>query len=76
MAAQQAHRNGEQGAIPQRSNRCFQQGEYWYYCTREHIDIGPFDDRRQAEEGVAAFIEFLCRKPEFSETLKKYQTAA
>ncbi len=75
-AIDQSHRKGEQGNVPQRSDRCFKSGDYWYYSTREHIDIGPFDDVEQASEGVEAFVEFLCQKPQFSETLKKYQAAA
>ncbi|GAA6151719.1 DUF6316 family protein [Pseudoteredinibacter isoporae] len=69
-------RKGEAGRIPPRSERCFKSGDYWYYSTREQIDIGPFDDRDQATAGVDAFVEFVCEKPTFSDTLKRYKSAA
>ncbi|MCV6621646.1 MAG: DUF6316 family protein [Cellvibrionaceae bacterium] len=69
-------RRGESGRVPPRSERCFKAGDYWYYSTREQINIGPFDDLDQASAGVDAFVEFVCEKPAFSDTLKKYQSAA
>jgi len=33
---------------------------YWYYTTREGVNIGPFDSCHDAEIGVQEFIEFIC----------------
>ncbi len=52
-------RNNESGSIPARSSRFFQQEEYWYFRTREGLDIGPFDTQADAEDGVNGFIGFL-----------------
>ena len=45
------NRNGENGRIPARHERFFQSDEYWYYTTREGVDIGPFDSMEDAAEG-------------------------
>lgn len=71
-----AHRKGEEGLFPDRSERCFQDGQYWYYKTREKIKIGPFDNIQLAAEGVSNFIDFIQLKPEFSKTLERYRNAA
>lgn len=76
MALNNEPRRGESGRVPPRSERCFKSGDYWYYSTREQINIGPFDDVDQATAGVDAFVEFVCAKPTFSETLKRYKSAA
>lgn len=52
-------RNGEKGDIPDRSSRYFEQQGYWYFRTREGMDIGPFDTQENAEDGVNGFIGFL-----------------
>lgn len=70
------HRRGEDGSVPDRSERCFREGLYWYYQTREKIKIGPFDDVDQASQGVHDFVEFICAKPEFAQTLEKYRHVA
>ena len=70
------HRQGEDGNLPDRSERCFQEGQYWYYKTREKIKIGPFDDAQQASHGIDAFVEFICAEQQFSKTLAKYRQAA
>lgn len=73
---QKAHRKGEDGSFPNRSERCFQDGQYWYYKTREKIKIGPFDNIDLATEGVDNFIAFIQLEPEFSKTLERYRNAA
>jgi hypothetical protein len=39
-----------------RSNRFFSGNGQWYFSTREHIDIGPFIHRDQAEAALERFI--------------------
>lgn len=69
-------RAGEQGDIPKRSERFFQKEGYWYYSTREGVDIGPFDSRREAETGAAEFIDFVCAaEPKMLEILGSYRAA-
>ena len=71
---QQRVRTGEAGAPPERKDRFFQKDGYWYYHTREGVDIGPFDCRDDAEDGCMEFKEFVCGEaPEFSETLVQYR---
>ncbi|GAB3112722.1 hypothetical protein G8770_18640 [Aestuariicella hydrocarbonica] len=66
-------RQGESGAAPERSERFFQQDKYWYYSTREGVNIGPFDTLTEAAEGCSDFIDFITESdPEFSNTLVQY----
>ena len=66
------NRPGEQGPIPGRSERIFQKQEYFYYRTREGIDIGPFDTEADAIRGVQDFVNFLLDDPHSAETLSYY----
>ena len=75
MAIQQ-HRTGEAGPIPERNGRFLKQNGYWYYSTREGVDIGPFDSREEAEIGVGEFIDFICAAdPKIREALEQYRAA-
>lgn len=67
-------RPGEQGPIPGRSDRVFQKQEYFYYRTREGIDIGPFDSEIDACRGVQDFVSFLNDDPHLAETLSLYSS--
>lgn len=68
-----SNRNGEQGNVPARTDRFFTSNDYWYYTTREGVDIGPFDSLEDAENGAYEFIEFISgAEPSFSRTLKRY----
>lgn len=70
------NRCGEQGNIPGRNSRFIQKGGYWYYTTREGVDIGPFDSAKDAELGVSEFIDFLCEsEPKVTDLLKLYRAA-
>ncbi len=70
-------RHGEQGQPPTRKERFFQLDAYWYYTTREGVDIGPFDNRADAIEGCTDFIEFIgVADPSFSSTLQQYARCA
>jgi len=71
-----ANRNGEQGSVPQRHGRYLQKEGYWYYTTREGVDIGPFDSLAEAEVGVCDFVEFIsASEPRVSDLLKQYRAA-
>jgi hypothetical protein len=71
-----SNRNGELGAIPIRHGRYLQKDSYWYYTTREGVDIGPFDSRADAEIGVHDFVEFIsASEPKISDLLKQYRAA-
>lgn len=66
-------RQGETGSPPSRAERFFEKDEYWYYTTREGVDIGPFDTFSDAVTGCAAFITFICEDdPTFPSTLAQY----
>ena len=70
------NRVGEAGAVPNRSARFHQKDNYWYYSTREGVDIGPFDSREDAEVGVGEFIDFICAsEPKVADILKQYRAA-
>lgn len=78
MTDQQApNREGEEGvAVPERNGRFLQKQGYWYYTTREGVDIGPFDTREDAEIGVGEFIDFICEaEPRVREALEQYRAA-
>jgi hypothetical protein len=70
------NRAGEQGSVPNRNGRFLQKDDYWYYTTREGVDIGPFDTRDDAEVGVGEFIDFICAsEPKVVDILKQYRAA-
>lgn len=70
------NRTGEQGQIPERSGRFLEKEGYWYYTTREGVDIGPFDSRDDAEIGVGEFIDFICAAdPKVREAFEQYRAA-
>ena len=48
------NRAGEDGSIPNRSGRFLEKSGYWYYMTREGVDIGPFDTREDAAAASAS----------------------
>ena len=67
------NRTGEHCAIPTRSKRFFKKGDYWYYSTREGVDIGPFDSMHEAEIGASEFIDFIIHaEPAIVQTLERY----
>ena len=70
------NRTGEQGSVPDRNTRLLQKDRYWYYTTREGVDIGPFDGRNDAEVGVGEFIDFICAsEPKVLNILKQCRAA-
>lgn len=71
------NRIGEDFSIPKRTARVFEVNDYWYYSTREGIDIGPFDTPQAAETGISNFIDFVLHaEPQVLESLNKYGRAA
>jgi len=70
------HRLGEGGSIPERHQRFIEKNNYWYYTTREGIDIGPFDTREEALNGVLEFIDYICdADPKVKAALLQYKAA-
>lgn len=68
------NRAGEFGTPPERTRRFFNNEGYWYYATREGIDIGPFDSLSEAEEGLSAYIDFMLHaEPEVVSNIHKYK---
>ena len=65
-------RQGEQGATPPQQDRFIQEGDYWYYKTREGVNIGPFDSRVEAIAGCSEFIELASEDESVSSTLQQY----
>ena len=71
------NRSGEYGNVPQRSERVFQKHNYWYYTTREGVDIGPFDSSEAASKGATEFVDFVLNaEPTVLETLSRYSSRA
>jgi len=71
------NRTGEQGKLPERNDRYCMKDEYWYYTTREGVDIGPFDTLDDATVGANEFIDFICAvEPGFIRTLEQYGNQA
>ena len=65
-------RTGEHRATPPRSDRYFERNNYWYYITREGVEIGPYDSRRAALFGCTLVIDYIARRnPAAVETLRK-----
>ena len=70
-------RVGESGSNQNRNNRFFQKADYWYYSTREGINIGPFDSQIEAKNGASDFIDFIIHaEPSVVQSLEKYGKAA
>ena len=71
------NRTGEHGKVPERNDRFFLRDEYWYYTTREGVDIGPFDTLEDASTGASEFIDYIVdAEPAFSRTLEQYSGRA
>ncbi len=70
------NRQGEEGSVPNRNDRVLEKSGYWYYTTREGVDIGPFDTATDAEVGVSEFVNFICTsQPRVLDVLKQYRAA-
>lgn len=70
------NRKGENGDVPERNGRFVERDGYFYYQTREGVDIGPFDSRDEAEIGVGDFIDYVCASaPDAAKVIKRYRAA-
>ena len=71
------NRSGESGSVPVRHSRIFQKYDYWYYRTREGIEIGPFDTMAEAQQGVTEFIDYVVNQnPNYLDILSRYKAVA
>lgn len=71
------NRKGEKENLPDRSERLFIQHNYWYFRTREGMDIGPYDSQTEANSGINSFIEFLnTAEKKVVERISEYATKA
>ncbi len=71
------NRKGENEASSDRSERIFIQHNYWYFRTREGMDIGPYDSQTDAISGISSFIEFLSTaEKKVVERISEYTTKA
>jgi len=50
-------RRGEIGFPPQRTERYFSAGGEWFFYCRGGETRGPFDNKRQAEDALAEFLQ-------------------
>ncbi len=67
------NRIGENGTVPARTERLFKEQGYWYYSTREGMNIGPFDQKADAQQGAAEFIEYIAAtEPEIIDRISDY----
>jgi len=57
------HRNGELGAIPLRSGRFYYVDKKWYFACREGRELGPFDNKYQAEATLSQYIRNIDHFP-------------
>lgn len=67
-------RQGEEprGAAPDRSDRVFQKGAFWYFHTRENVQIGPFDNHDLALKGANDYVGFaMDASPDLLDSLTK-----
>jgi len=63
--------------IPIRSERLFMQYDYWYFRTREGMEIGPFDSAKEANDGINGFMDFVSTaEPDIVERVTDYVTHA
>ncbi len=70
-------RKNEAGKIPIRSDRLFTQHSYWYFRTREGMDIGPYDSANEALDGINGFMEFLnTAEPAIVDRISEYVNEA
>lgn len=56
------NRQGEQSThkrVPVRGSRFFKLSDNWYFTTREHTSMGPYDSFEMAEKGAGDYVEFV-----------------
>ena len=65
-------RDGEEDKNWFRSDRVFTAQDKYYFTTREGVDIGPFDSREAAGNGLKNFVEAVIA----GRSLKEAESAA
>ena len=50
-------RKGENRENRDRTDRFSQEGDFWFFKTREGLDIGPFTSRSDAQYALLYFVE-------------------
>ena len=56
-----------------RNERYFERDRYWYYTTREGVDIGPYDSKSEAVNGCCLYINYLnTTDPNITRTLQQF----
>ena len=55
-AVVQINRYNEQGRIPSRSERFYQDSENWFISVRAGLDLGPFKTFLDARQALTAYI--------------------
>jgi hypothetical protein len=50
-------RQGEKQALHTRSSRFIHRGNQWFFVTREGANIGPYNDKCEAQLALAYFVE-------------------
>ncbi|MFL0797519.1 MAG: DUF6316 family protein [Cellvibrionaceae bacterium] len=58
------NRQGEAAIPHDRSERLSEHDNYWFFSTREGVQVGPFDSRAEAAEGVGEYIDFITGNPD------------
>jgi len=53
------YRDGEDDGTYYRTERTFRVENDWYFATREGFNIGPYETRRAAPEGLERFIRCM-----------------
>ena len=57
------HRHGEDNVrVTSRSDRLFTVGPDWYFCTREGIEKGPFENKKYAENAINTYLREIAFK--------------
>ena len=51
------HRRDEAEFNCDRADRFHKKGDFWYFRTREGLEIGPFDSRSDAHYALLFFVE-------------------
>ena len=55
----QTVRKNEIGRAPMRCDRFFAVNSSWYFSTRENFDIGPYQTKDEAKQGLSEFLEYM-----------------
>ncbi len=61
-AVLQIPRFGEQGLIPSRSERFYQNNKQWFFSVRTGLDQGPYSTFDSAREALTHYIESSLNK--------------